>query len=73
VVAQVSTALLSGKAHTVSEAVRKMVLASDEAEAKRAAAGLKSAEEDRARQIYYVEIERYVWRVMVKIGVGLVG
>lgn len=70
VVAQVSTWLLSGKAHTVSEAVRKVVLASDEAETRRAAAGLKSAEEDRARQIYYVEAKRYVWRVMVRVGVG---
>jgi hypothetical protein len=72
VVATVSDRILSGKSPTVSQAIRTVVLFSDEADAKRAAAGLAEPGEDRARHTYYGEARRYVWRAMVMAGLGLV-
>jgi hypothetical protein len=72
VVAKVSEKLLSGGAKTVIEAILQ-VTGSPEDAAKRAAAGMPPAGDDRTRQIYYQEAQRYAWRVMVMAGVGLVG
>jgi hypothetical protein len=72
VVAKVSEKLLSGEARTVIQAIVQAAL-SHEGVAKRAAAGMPEAGDDRARQIYYQEADRYAWQVIVMAGVGLIG
>jgi hypothetical protein len=71
VVAKVSEKILSGEAKTVIQAIAQVAF-SDEGVAKRAAAGMPEAGDDRARQIYYQEADRYARRVMVMAGLGLV-
>jgi hypothetical protein len=70
VVARVSEMFLSGEVSTVRDAILRVALSS-EGDDKRAEAGMPEAGDDRARQIYYQEIRRYAWRVMVMAGVGL--
>jgi hypothetical protein len=76
VIARVSERLLANKKMTITAAIRAVVLGSDEAEERRKRAGLTSGldpdkdPEPRARQIYYHEVKRYVWRVIVAAGVG---
>jgi hypothetical protein len=72
VVAKVSEKILSGEAQTVTKAIAQVAF-SDEGKAKRASAGMLEAGDDRARQIYYQEADRYAWRVMVMAGLGLTG
>jgi hypothetical protein len=72
VVAKVSEKILSGEAKKVIQAIAQVAF-SNEGVAKRAAAGMPEAGDDRARQIYYQEADRYAWRVMVMAGVGLIG
>jgi hypothetical protein len=72
VVAEVSELILSGQAEKVIQAIMQTTY-SPEGEAKRAAAGMPPAQDDRTRQIYYQEAHRYAWRVMVMAGVGLIG
>jgi hypothetical protein len=71
VVAKVSEKILSGEAQTVIQAIVQVAF-SDEGVAKRAAAGMPEAGDDRVRQIYYQEADRYARRVMVMAGLGLV-
>jgi hypothetical protein len=79
VIARVSELLLADKKVSVTAAIRRIVLASDEAEEWRRQAGLRSGldedkdPEPRARQIYYREVWPYVWRLMVAAGVGYFG
>jgi hypothetical protein len=63
---------LSSEVSTVRDAILRVALWPEGIE-KRAAAGMPEAGDDRARQIYYQEICRYAWRVMVMAGVGLIG
>jgi hypothetical protein len=72
VVAKISEKILSGEAQTVIQVITQVAF-SGEGVAKRAAAGMPEAGDDRARQIYYQEADRYAWRVMVMAGVGLIG
>jgi hypothetical protein len=72
VVGKVSEKILSGEARTVMQAIVQVALA-HEGVAKRASAGMPEAGDDRARQIYYQEADRYAWQIIVMAGVGLIG
>jgi hypothetical protein len=63
---------------TVSAAIRKVVLDSDEADARRHVAGLRDFEPDRdpehnARTIYYRKSMRWGWKFIVMAGLNLIG